>query len=204
MALRRLAISEDLADRLDVVAAQHGGLPEALDYLLRTVEADQIDRDGITPAAAIGKFKTKQNNDSRRERLTQIAIRINLDELSELDLHAKQSKLTHAQWVEALVRFRIRRKPQFAWRYRAQLATIGRRLWEMEKYLGKLARPMSRPTIASQEFLERATAFRDLLAEIRELRTVIASVFDENMSYWSGDAPAHDPSEHPDDGYQPS
>jgi hypothetical protein len=186
MAFRRLTISKELADRLDTLAAQHGGLTEAIDHLAsRAADDDAAEARSPETVASITTLSSRFDTRRHLPRFEDVTVRFRKGDLRQLNEECLKAGMTRSQWISSLVRSRLSQNAQFRPADRARLATIYRIIIGIEEHLAKIARALSRPDAPLDRFpmrLEEVKAFR---VELSSVSDEIRDVLRVSDSYWT-------------------
>jgi hypothetical protein len=176
MAFFGLRLSDDFAARFDAFAASQGGRSGVLRRLMAAALAE------AGSAAPDGRAGTARG---RSEKLT---LRLKAQERSALDAVSAAAGMRRTEWVAALLRARLARRPQFnrdqaqaLVEARQELARIGANLRE----LVRVVRDGDLPPEAMSGAVARVEAFR---VEVRGQLAGVRAAIDGAVDYWESAA----------------
>ena len=149
-----------LAAKVHVAAATRGGVSR---YLRSLAEAD-LGLEPFAPAAARG-------------RSTKLSLRLGEREVQQLDELAAETGLLRTQYVVALIRRRLQRRPTFDRRSADALLEIRRELRRLGENFRDLAARGGGEGVTPLELNQLRTELR---ARVESVREALAG----NLSYW--------------------
>ena len=171
MALFTLRLSDELAARFDAVAASAGGRSHALRALIERVSGGG----GSAPASAAMRSRGKHR----------IELRLDDDELAQLDAAAAERGVKRTDWIAAVVRSRLRAAPpprdarQTLVDIRRELRAIGRNVNQAVHALHAANMQDSRLDVAREA--ARVEAMR---ASLEEQIAAIGAALHGDLAYW--------------------
>ena len=184
MTVRRLTISEDLAQALEVLADSHGGLVSALEHLVNEA-VDQTAQTGKKSTASItGK--------THRAKELVFMLQLRKGDLVRLDEESSKTGLTQSQWIAALVRQRLNQRPQFSPIERRSLKAMNGMLRKIEGNVEKIARVIKRPDVILENLPKNLEDLEYIRNRVSSLTAEIRDVLRVSDSYWSGTDLSHD------------
>ncbi|WP_029625576.1 plasmid mobilization relaxosome protein MobC [Sphingomonas sp. PAMC 26605] len=172
MALFTLRLSDELAARFDAVAARAGGRSHALRTLIERVSGGGGEEPSAPP--------TMRSRGKHR-----IELRLDDDELAQLDDSAAERGVKRTDWVAAVVRSRLRAAPppiearQTLVDIRRELRAIGRNVNQAVHALHSANMQESRLDLAREA--ARVEAMR---AEIDAQVAAIGAAIKGDLAYW--------------------
>ncbi len=174
MAVFNVRLSDDLAERFDAAATLEGGRSA----LLRRLIAGAA---GAAQSAPSRPAATDLRDGAR------IMVRLDWADAARVDAEAAAMELTRAGWVAALVRRRVRGRPQFSRADELALFSIRADLRRIGVNLNQIARGLNGGAFDGQPVgaaLQRVGAFQDDLRRHADgLRAALAG----NLAYWEAE-----------------
>lgn len=173
MALFTLRLSDEMAARFDAVAASAGGRSHTLRTLIERVSA------GGEPASAPAAIRSRGKH--------RIEVRLDDDEIAQLDAGAAERGVKRTDWIAAVVRSRLRAAPplldarQTLVDIRRELRAIGRNVNQAVHALHAANMQDSRLDLAREA--ARVEAMR---AAVEEQVAAIGTALQGDLAYWRG------------------
>lgn len=174
MALFTLRLSDELAARFDAVAASTGGRSHALRTLIERVSGGG----GSASAPAATRSRGKHR----------IEVRLDDDEMAQLDAGAAERGVKRTDWIAAVVRSRLRAAPppldarQTLVDIRRELRAIGRNVNQAVHALHAANMQDSRLDLARE-----AARVEAMQAAVEEQVAAIGRALQGDLAYWRGE-----------------
>ncbi|WP_267382272.1 MULTISPECIES: mobilization protein [unclassified Sphingomonas] len=168
-------MSDELAARFDAVAASAGGRSHALRTLIERVSGGDGDGGGSAPASAATRSRGKHR----------IELRLDDDELAQLDAAAAERGVKRTDWIASVVRSRLRAAPpphdtrQTLVDIRRELRAIGRNVNQAVHALHAANMQDSRLDVAREA--ARVDAMR---VTLEEQIAAIGAALHGDLAYW--------------------
>ena len=171
MADFKLRLSDDLAARFDVWAADRGGRSPALRRLIELACSDVSALLNRLPARPV-----------------KLTVRLAASDARGLDAAAADMGLTRNAWVAALVRHRLSGRPTFSRKEELSLLAIQTELRRVGVNINQIARALNTAVFEGGRVLDLELAYlEDLRVEMRAHVQHLGEAFAGNLAYWQGE-----------------
>jgi len=170
MADFKLRLSDELATRFDVWAADHGGRSPALRQVIgRACMGRRV--------AAVGAGRLGA-------RPVKLTVRLTAEDARGLAATATETGLTPNAWAAAVVRRRLRGRPTFVRPDVISLIAIQTELRRVGVNVNQIARAMNTAVVEGRVLELELRYLDDLRAEIRGHMAGLREAFEGNLAYW--------------------
>lgn len=165
-------VPADTAARLDAYSASRGGRSKVLRTLIEGALAQTDD------AAAESRPAVEPGLGAK------VTIRLKRPDLASLDAEAFEAGLKRTEWIVALIRRRLGRRPGFKRADRMELLAIYRELNRIGVNLNQVARAVNTAVLPGQVLELEMSQIRDFRREVRDLAQALAAAMNGDLSYW--------------------
>ncbi|GAW39749.1 Bacterial mobilisation protein [Brevundimonas sp. SH203] len=165
-------LPSDLARRFDATAADHGGRSRYLRTLMEAAAQVPL------PAPEPGPPGTKS---------AKLTLRLADADLALLEAEAARAGLLRTQWAAALIRRRVRGRPQMTPPEALALIGIRRELHRIGVNINQIARALNTAVMEGAVLDLEVAQLAAFAAEIRGHLSGLDDVFAGNLAYWSAE-----------------
>lgn len=174
MALFTLRLSDDLAARFDANAAGTGGRS----YALRTLIERVCGEGGSVPVPAATRSRGRHR----------IEVRLDDDELAQVDAGAAERGVKRTDWIAAVVRSRLR-SPQPPLDARQTLVDIRRELRAIGRNVNQAVHALHAANMQDSrlDLAREAARVEAMRATVEEQIAAIGAALQGDLAYWRGE-----------------
>jgi hypothetical protein len=175
------SITDTVSRDIDALAERMGGRAALIEHLARDA-AQRKTATSLFPARSDPQ-QVRTDNLARRKTVD-ITIRLDRNDLRRLDEESLDTGHERSQWIIALVRSHLHKKPKFRQGDRIILSSCVKQLRKIEASLAKATRALADREAPARAVLSRLDEIERFRLQVGALVRALNEAFSDNDAYW--------------------